>query len=112
MGLTLNKAERLGKGDFRNVKWVKTGRTAHFLLFRVRNDQPVRRFGVVVSRKIKGSVRRNRIKRLLREFFRQNKEMFGEGANYSIRVTGLPSPLAWELVCRELRALAVKAVNE
>jgi|WetSurMetagenome_2_1015567.scaffolds.fasta_scaffold189233_2 ribonuclease P protein component len=112
MDLTLKKTERLGKGDFRGIKWVRSGRTAHFLLFKVKDDHSIRRFGVVISRKIKGAVKRNRIKRLLREFFRLNKQMFREGANYSIRVTAVPSPLTWELVCRELRTLTVKAVNE
>jgi ribonuclease P protein component len=111
MELTLKKTERLGKRDFRKVKWVRSGRTAHFLLFRVKNDDSTRRFGVVISRKIKGAVRRNRIKRLLREFFRLNKELFREGANYSVRVTVAPVCLTWDAISRELHALVAKAAG-
>jgi ribonuclease P protein component len=112
MDLTLKKTERLRKGDFRNTKWTRSGRTSHFLLFKVRNEQSIRHFGVVISRKIKGAVRRNRIKRLLREFYRLNKQLFREGAIYSIRVTAVPNSLTLDAVSRELRVLVAKAASE
>ncbi len=70
-----------------------------------------RRFGVVVSRKIKGSVRRNRIKRSLREFYRLNKQLFQERANYSIRVMTMPTDVKWDAICRELHTLVAKAIK-
>ncbi len=112
MDQTLGKAERLNKRDFRYTKWTKSGRTVHFLLFRSKNEISVKRFGVVVSRKVKGAVRRNRIKRLLREFFRLNKPLFRESTSYSVRVTGLPERVTWEAVSGELRVLLSKAVRE
>jgi ribonuclease P protein component len=110
---TLTRTERLGKRDFRNAKWTRSGRTPHFLLFKSTNGESERRFGVVVSRKIKGAVRRNRIKRLLREFFRLNKGLFQERVNYSIRVMIMPASVTWDTVCRDLRVLiAKKAIKE
>jgi ribonuclease P protein component len=66
---------------------------------------------VVVSRKIRGSVRRNRIKRLLREFFRLNRELFRDGTNTSVRVMQMPEHVTWRHVSRELEGLAAKAGN-
>jgi len=39
------------------------------------------RFCVLVDSKIHGAVRRNRIKRLLREVVRKNQDLFGSGTN-------------------------------
>ena len=112
MGQTLPRTERLGKRDFRKAKWIKSGRTSNFLLFKNRTGESEKRFGVVVSRKIKGSVRRNRIKRLLREFYRLNKQLFQERVNYSIRVMTMPASVKWDIVCRELHVLVAKAIKE
>ncbi|OPY69468.1 MAG: ribonuclease P [Syntrophorhabdaceae bacterium PtaU1.Bin034] len=112
MEQTLGKPERLNKRDFRYTKWAKAGRTPHFLLFKSKNEMSMKRFGVVVSRKVKGAVKRNRIKRLLREFFRLNKQLFGECVNYSVRVTRMPSSVTWDTVSREMQSLVVKAVKE
>ncbi len=111
MTQTLGKTERLKKRDFRNAAWVKSGRSPHFLLFQCRNEHSIKRFGVVVSRKIRGSVRRNRIKRLLREFFRLNRELFRDGTNTSVRVMQMPEHVTWRHVSRELEGLAAKAGN-
>jgi len=112
MDQTLGKAERLNKRDFRYARWTKSGRTHHFLLFRSKSESSARRFGVVVSRKVKGAVRRNRIKRLLREFFRQNKPLFEESMNHSVRVMAMPERVTWKAVSAELRVLLSKAVKE
>ena len=104
MERTLGKTERLHKRDFRFARWAKSGRTPHFLLFKNDKGQPITRFGVVVSRKIKGAVRRNRIKRLLREFFRLNKQLFGASTAYSIRVMG--HARGGDLRCRQPGAFA------
>jgi ribonuclease P protein component len=112
MEQALTRTERLRKRDFRNTKWTRSGRTPHFLLFKSKNKDLGRRFGVVVGRKITGAVGRNRIKRLLREFFRLNKQLFQEHANYSVRVMSLPASLTWDALSRELRLLVARAVKE
>ena len=55
------------------------GRKIHsgnFLLIWKDSALPAARIGITVSRKVGNAVVRNRIKRLVREFFRQNKEIF------------------------------------
>lgn len=111
MEQTLGKAERLRKRDFRNARWTKSGSTPHFLLYKNKNESSTKRFGVVVSRKIRGAVKRNRIKRLLREFFRLNKQLFRDCHNYSVRVTRMPVSPRWDVVSQEMRILVAGADN-
>ncbi len=49
----------------------RTG-TASFTMFGLSNDQAGPRLGITVTRKVGNAVRRNRIKRVFREIFRQN----------------------------------------
>jgi len=61
-------------GDFKRV--MKTGRKLHsknFILFLKENGQQCHRLGVVVSKEVGPAAYRNRIKRVLREFFRLHK---------------------------------------
>lgn len=44
--------------------------TPHFIVICKANDRQLNRLGITVSAKVGGAVVRNRIKRLLREFFR------------------------------------------
>ena len=75
------KSEKiLNRADF--VKLNRSGNrlyTKHFTLIIKQNGQGVTRLGVTVSRKTGNAVRRNRVKRLLREFFRLNKKRIPQG---------------------------------
>jgi len=66
----------LRRRDFLRVS--KTGRRQSTRLFLVyglqREDQGPIRLGITVTRKVGNAVRRNRIKRLVREWFRQRRE--------------------------------------
>lgn len=48
---------------------------------------------------------RNRVKRIVKEFFRLHKGLFKEGSNSLIRVKGLPDELSMKAVEPELEAL-------
>ncbi len=112
MQFTLNKQERLGRRDFRRARWARCGSTTHFLLFESRNETPGKRFGVVIQRKIKGVVKRNRIRRLVKEFLRMNKHLFKECHDYSVRVVRMPERMLWEAVSSELQTLTGNTIRQ
>jgi len=80
----LKKKERITKrSDF--LKISKQGiryNTQNFLIIIFPgNNEPIRRFGIAVSKKVGGAVKRNRVKRLLKEFFRLHKERLPESSD-------------------------------
>ena len=76
-----------------------------------RHSSGLRRIGITVSKKVGNAVRRNRIKRLIREFFRLNKLRLPESQDIVIvGKNGVPR-LNYRDVCRELECL-VNKVNE
>jgi ribonuclease P protein component len=50
----------------------------NLVLYRLNSKEKEQKFGIKVSRNIKGAVKRNKIKRVLREIIRKNKERFKE----------------------------------
>ncbi len=112
MGFSLSKSERLGRKEFRRAKWKRRGGTPHFLLFRSRDEDPGKRFGVVIQRTIKGAVVRNRIRRSVKEFFRLNKHLFEDGHDHYVRIIRMPERVRWDVVSSELRELVAGAVKQ
>jgi len=51
----------------------------NLLLLRLKSEEQGNKFGVALSSTLKGAVKRNRIKRVLREVLRKNKERFVPG---------------------------------
>jgi len=72
---SLGKDEKLLKApEFKRV--LRNGErqsTKHFKVFFFLNLTHTQRLGITASRKICGAVKRNRIKRIVREFFRLHK---------------------------------------
>ncbi len=75
--------------------------TPHFLILRANLDNSVPRIGITVKKKIGNAVCRNRIKRLIREFFRNNKELFSS-ADYNVVARTGAGLLTYATVCQEL----------
>lgn len=80
----LNKSQRLrSPRDFEAVYAERNRRgDRHLLLFARKNELPQTRFGVSVSRKHGNAVKRNRIKRLLREAFRLSQHDLPAGWDF------------------------------
>ncbi|MBE7414150.1 MAG: ribonuclease P protein component [Deltaproteobacteria bacterium] len=104
-GSSFSKEERLLRPeDFTRVR--KSGKrlsTRSFNLYLLQNGLGTRRLGIAVSAKTGGAVKRNRIKRLLREFFRQNKALFPDSTDVFISVKTLEHAAGLKCVEEELK---------
>ena len=75
------KTERLlNRKDFVNLnRFGKKRHTRHFLVVFRQNSLGISRLGITASKKTGNAVKRNRIKRLIREYFRLNKHEICQG---------------------------------
>jgi ribonuclease P protein component len=96
---TLPKICLVRKGwEFEQV--YRKGKRLHghrFSLIYLVNDLGLNRLGISINGKIKGAVKRNRIKRIVRESFRLNRELFPQDADIIFTVRpgfSLDSPSA------------------
>lgn len=78
------------------------GSSRHFTTITCINDKEVRRLGITVTKKAGNAVKRNRIKRLIREFFRLNKCLFPAGYDVIIMAKRNMPSLKYQEVHREL----------
>jgi len=100
---TFTKAVRLRKrSEFIRVSADGIKRNApNFIIVCGRNDLTHPRLGITVSKKVGNAVCRNRIKRLVREFFRNNQELF-LSADFNIIARTGAGHLQYASVCQEL----------
>jgi len=75
------KDERLlRRADFVNAnRSGKKNHMRHFIAIARKNELGTTRLGVTASKKVGNAVRRNRAKRLIREFYRLNKARLPQG---------------------------------
>ena len=74
--------------------------TPHFILLIAETRTGVSRLGLTVSRKVGNAVQRNRVKRLLREYFRTENHRFRQPIDLSV----VAKKGAAELTTRQLAA--------
>lgn len=82
----------------------------HFIVILSRNQAGNKRLGITVTKKVGNAVKRNRIKRLLREFFRLNKEALPDSFDIVIIVKKGVTFLTYNDVYEELTALLTEGV--
>jgi len=83
----------------------------HFTTITCMNPQGVKRLGITVTKKTGNAVKRNKIKRLIREFFRLNKKLFPEKHDVVIMAKRKIPPLTYRDACSELTELFTRKNN-
>jgi len=83
--------------------------SASFLKLYVLKYRGKSQLGVIISRHIKGAVRRNRYKRLIREFFRINQYQIKTGTKIVVVVFKNIIPDSYATVEKEIKKLLEKA---
>jgi ribonuclease P protein component len=109
---TFGKQEHIRKRqDYLRIYQQGVRRTSkHFTIITCRNRTGISRLGMTVGKKTGNAVQRNRIKRLLREFFRLNKSRLPASQDIVIISKRGILPLTYGEVCKELdRCLILKA---
>jgi ribonuclease P protein component len=90
------------KAIYNNGVWSSS---QHFTRIVCSNKQGTKRLGITVTKKIGNAVKRNRIKRLIREFFRLNKALFPAGQDVVVMAKKNMPTLTYQETCRELTEL-------
>lgn len=101
----LTKKERLKRRDFQGIKWKWSKETDHFALLMSRNDEGLKRIGIAIKKRQGGAVLRNRMRRVIKEYFRLNKGTFNDSYDHLIKVKKIPQKLLWKEIELELKDL-------
>ena len=110
---TLGKHESIRKRKQYVIIYQKGKRSysENFTAVVCRNQLGTKRLGIAVPKKVGCAVKRNRAKRLIREFFRLNKLKFSASYDFVIVVKKDISSLTYQDVCRELENLLFKSAD-
>ena len=98
--------------EYRQVQL--TGRrihTPHFLIVLKPNHSQRTRLGITVTKKVGNAVKRNRIKRVVREVFRQNRTLFPEAHDVVFIAKRRVDDLNYDAVLGEVQGAAGKLLG-
>jgi len=82
--------------------------TENFIIILKQNRRNSTRLGITVSKRVGNSVKRNRVKRSIREFFRLNKQQMPKGYDIMIIALRESNKLNFLKVQEELGALLLR----
>jgi len=84
--MTFGKAGRIRKSEEYRALSINGHRfySDFFIIIYKKNRLPVSRLGITVSKKVGNAVNRNRIKRVLREFFRLNRDILPDRLDINV----------------------------
>ena len=104
----MKKTESLKKNeDFRRAYNKGTSKGNKYLvMYVIRNDMSINRFGISVSKKVGNSVVRHHLTRLLRESYRLHENMFSSGLDIAVVVKTSASKCSYHEIESALLHLA------
>jgi len=106
------KTERLlGRADF--LKLSRSGQkrqTRYFIAAMLRDESGTTRLGITVSKRVGNAVERNRIKRIVREYYRLNRDLISVKRDINIIARKYVASLSNQEVRDELGKLFKKIV--
>ncbi len=104
---SFRRAEKVtSKSSYRTIYEQGVRRSSRFFtLITCGNPNGAKRLGITVTKKTGNAVFRNRMKRLLREFFRRNKDLFPAGHDVVVMVKKNIPPSTYQETARELTEL-------
>ncbi len=107
MGRNYGRGNRIGRevNFWKDRRRRKRFDTEHFTLFLRKNNKDAKRLGLVVGRKVGGAVSRNRIKRLVREFFRLHRGEIPESSDLIVLAKENIEIEGYQEVFEELRVI-------
>jgi ribonuclease P protein component len=110
---TLQRLRRLRRSsEYQRIRREgQSFHTAHFIV-NVNPGREVSRLGITVSRKIGNAVCRNRLKRWLRELFRQNYMLFRQATDVSIVAKRHAGQLSHSQVDQEILTVFARLETE
>ena len=83
----------------------------YFTVIASRNQTGISRLGITVSKKVGNAVQRNRIKRLIREYFRLNRSRLSTPQDIVVIAKKDASLLKYQDICRELESHLIKNLD-
>ncbi|MEN6508481.1 MAG: ribonuclease P protein component [Smithella sp.] len=104
------RAEKVTNKSSYQIIYKQGGRRSSqfFTMIICGNPNGARRIGITVTKKTGNAVFRNRIKRLIREFFRRNKDLFPAGHDVVIMAKKTIPSLNYQETCNELTELFIR----
>ena len=86
--------------------------TPHFVLLVFGNEKISSRLGITVSRRVGNAVQRNRLKRIIREFFRNNRITYPDLHDYSVIARRSSAQLSSSEIYMELNSIFLKMLKK
>ena len=104
----MKKTESLKKNiDFRHVYSEGSIKANKYLvMYKIGNDLTINRLGISVSKKVGNSVVRHRVKRLVKEAFRNSEHMFNSGLDIVFVARSNAASMSYEETLKSLMGLA------
>jgi ribonuclease P protein component len=107
---SFNKKDRiLKRREFLQIKRCgKKIQDRYFIALYSDGTFEKRRIGITISRKVGNAVKRNKIKRLAREYFRMNRDKIAECMDINIIAKKGAGEISADMVCKSLDGLFKK----